>query len=472
MSSSPSPLHEQFAAHSQDHVFAFWDTLTESEQTALTAELSSLDLASLAKAHERAVAAVETTVGGEITPLERMVNEDAASEDGRMDGWMDMGLQAVAAGKVAAVLLAGGQGTRLGSKDPKGCYVIGSPSGMSLFEMQAKRIARVQAMAGADAPPLPWYIMTSGPTHGPTVAFFEENAFFGLSQDQIMFFQQGTLPCLTPEGKLILKTKSSLARAPDGNGGIYDALKNEGVLADMASRGIEAVHVYCVDNCLAKVADPAFVGYCLDAGVKCGVKVIKKIDPSEKVGVLAKKDNLVHVLEYSELPTHLAEETNDDGSLVYSAANIVNHFYTLDFLNEIVQDHVPALVHHVARKKIPHVSQDGQDTITPDAINGIKLELFIFDVFPAAQDSIAVLQGDRSRDFAPLKNAPGTGKDCPETSVVALSSLHKSWASKAGLTLNGEPDLPFEVSPLVSYAGEGLESLSTQEFTLPAFVQE
>ena len=474
-------LRTRFEAAGQAHVLRFYDTLDGEAQAALAGELAEVDLDVLARFHSRAMAACEETFSdpSASAPLHAIEAEDAVGKD-QLDTWWAGGLDAVAAGEVAAVLLAGGQGTRLGSSQPKGCYDIGAPSGKSLFQLQAERIAKVQALAAAKAGKpagsvvIPWYIMTSAPTDAPTQAFFTDNEWFGLAQDQIMFFQQGTLPCLTVDGKLILESAGKLARAPDGNGGIYEALDKRGVLADMEARGVKYVHTYCVDNCLAKVADPVFIGYCVAAGVGVGVKVIPKLEPAEKVGVLALRDGVTHVLEYSELPKELAEKRTDDGSLVYSAANIVNHFYTVDFLKATASTYLHDMVHHVAHKKIPHVSDDGSETIKPTSNTGIKLELFIFDVFPSAGDSLAVLQGARARDFSPLKNAPGTGSDCPETARMALAELHASWFVDAGGALSAQPSLDalFEIAPAVSYAGEGLEAFSGVAVDLPYVIDE
>ena len=225
---------------------------------------------------------------GDIEPVKA---DAVAGDQDRSTGWRAAGLRAAREGKLAVILLAGGQGTRLGSADPKGMYDVGLPSGRTLFRMQAERLLKLgagAAKAGAPddetaktIPParIPWYIMTSPFTHDATKAHFEANAYFGLNSEDVTFFQQGWLPCFTEEGKIIMRTKCDVATAPDGNGGLYKALHEEGCLADMRRRGVEHVHAYCVDNALVKVGDPEYVGFCLERGVDAGAKVISKAYP-------------------------------------------------------------------------------------------------------------------------------------------------------------------------------------------------
>lgn len=230
------------------------------------------------------------------------------------------------------------------------------------------------------------------------------------------------LPCLDNDGKILLDSKSSLAVAPDGNGGLYAALtrpiadNQPSVLQHARQRGLRHLHTYGVDNCLVRVADPTFIGYCLAKGADCGVKVVRKTDPDEAVGVVAQKNGKWGVIEYSEIPAELAK-AREEGSqeLLFRAANIANHFFSLDFLDRIkaVEDQMP---YHIAHKKIPHVNLESGEVVKPTKPNGVKMELFIFDSFPFASN-MALLEVDRENYFSPLKNAPGAGSDCPETCV-------------------------------------------------------
>lgn len=271
----------------------------------------------------------------------------------------------------------------------------------------------------------------------------------------------GVLPCLTNDGKIFLDTPSSVAVAPDGNGGLYAGLRaplspssSATVLTDLATRGIDYLHAYCVDNCLVRVADPIFLGYCITRQADCGAKVVKKTDPAESVGVVALKGGKFGVVEYSEIPAELSTATEPNGDLQFRAANIANHFYTRQFLDS-VSSFDSQMAYHIARKKIPHVDLTSGESIKPSKPNGMKLELFVFDVFPFTK-SFAILEFERQTDFSPLKNAPGTGADDPETSRRDLLQEQRRWLEAAG-TKFADDKVEVELSPLVSYAGEGLE---------------
>lgn len=252
--------------------------------------------------------------------------------------WLALGLEAVARGQVCTLVLGGGQGTRLGFAGAKGMYDIDLPSGKSLFQLFAERVVRVQILAKERFPSesseypceIPFYVMTSAMNHDATIAFFREHAFFGLSEQQVFFFPQGTLPCFTTDGKLMLESSSRLATASDGNGGIYKALERSGALTRLKDGGVKFLHVFSVDNALCKAADPVFLGYCIDKRADCGNKVVWKTRPDESVGVVARKDGKFCIVEYSELDRAASERVDPaTGRLAFGAANICNHFYTM-----------------------------------------------------------------------------------------------------------------------------------------------
>ncbi|KAL2493994.1 UDP-N-acetylglucosamine diphosphorylase 1 [Forsythia ovata] len=301
-------------------------------------------------------------------------------------------------------------GTRLGSSDPKGCFNIGLPSGKSLFQLQAERILCVQSLASqsvnegsARFTPIHWYIMTSPFTDELTRKFFESHKYFGLEADQVTFFQQGTIPCVSKDGRFIMETPYRVAKSPDGNGGVYSALKSSKLLEDMAMRGVKYLDCYGVDNALVRVADPTFLGYFIDKGVATAAKVVRKAYPQEKVGVFVRrgKGGPHSVVEYSELDPSLASEINQ------------------------------------------------------------ATEQFIFDAFPYAP-STALFEVLREEEFAPVKNNNGSNFDTPESARLLVLRLHARWVVAAGGFLTHTVPLyatGVEVSPLCSYTGENLEAI-------------
>jgi len=239
-----------------------------------------------------------------------------------------------------------------------------------------------------------------------------------------------------------------------------------GVLADMEKRGIKYIHAFGVDNALVKPADPTFVGYCIQQNADCGNKVLWKCSPGEKVGVVATKGGKPCIVEYSDISKEMSEKKGDDGRLAFGAGNICNHFYTLDFLTNVV---VPNLgnMYHIARKKIPYYDESTKSTVKPTENNGIKLESFIFDIFPLSK-SMAVLDVSREEEFAPVKNPPGTDSDSPDTARRLFSNVAKKWMKDAGAVLTGDVESDLcEVCPMKSFNGEGLEEYSGKEVQCP-----
>jgi UDP-N-acetylglucosamine/UDP-N-acetylgalactosamine diphosphorylase len=277
------------------------------------------------------------------------------------------------------------------------------------------------------------------------------------------------------EGKVLLETPSRVAVAPDGNGGLYAATrsplspgKSDTVLSDLAKRKILYVHAYCVDNCLVRVADPVFLGYSIQKQADCAAKVVPKTQPTESVGVVAFRGNKFSVVEYSEISKEQAERRDSEtGGLAFRAGNIANHFYTTTYLNR-VESFEEDLAFHIARKKIPHVDLETGNSVKPSKPNGMKLEMFVFDVFPYTE-RFAVLEVERNEEFSPLKNAPGTGSDDPETSRRDLLSQHKRFLENAGAQVKDGVEI--EISPLVSYAGEGLESVKGKVYTKSGLIE-
>lgn len=478
-------LREKYEKADQDHVFAFYDELDVEGKASLFEQLQTFDPDHINVLADKAINPPKSSEDKQepsIEPLPESATAsllDSKSED--TEKWYNTGLGLIANNKVAVVLMAGGQGTRLGSSAPKGCFDIGLPSKKSLFQMQAERIWKIQHLARQHSGPdaiaaVPWYVMTSGPTRAPTQKFFEENDYFGLPKENVIIFEQGVLPCISNEGKILMETKSKVAVAPDGNGGIYQALLMSNARTDMRKRGIEHVHAYCVDNCLVKVADPVFVGWAAAKDVDIATKVVRKRSATEPVGLIVLKDGKPDVIEYSEIDqdTREAKELHDSGLLKFRAANIVNHYYSFRFL-ETIEEWSHKLPHHVAKKKIPFMDTESGKTVKPEKPNGIKLEQFVFDVFPFLElKQFASLEVDRKEEFSPLKNAKGTGEDDPDTSRKDIMQQGSRWVEAAGATVVSEKEdvEGVEVSPLISYGGEGLQFLKGREIKSPAVIEK
>lgn len=455
-------LRRKLEEHGQEHLLQYWNDLTQEEKDVLEKEILELDLAELTSYYNRATAslsAVQDKLDDKVQPIpqNKIVTGKACTKE-QLEEYNALGLQEVADGRVAVLLLAGGQGTRLGVTYPKGMFDLGLPSRKTLFQLQAERILRLQTLAKqlcGKTGDITWYIMTSEATHDSTINFLKANNYFGLKENNVLAFKQGMLPCFTMDGKIILDEKYKISRAPDGNGGLYRALKLQGILDDMKKRDIRSVHVHSVDNILVKVADPIFLGYCLSVSTDCGVKVIEKSLPSEPVGVVCKVGDHYQVVEYSEISKETSELRRDDGRLVYNAANICNHYFTVNFLVTLADKHEASMELHGAKKKIPYIDENGK-RCTPTTPNGIKVEKFVFDVFKFAND-LAAWEGVREEEFSPVKNSNSAEQDCPSTARRDLLNLHRKWLLDAGaITVEGD----IEVSPLLSYAGENLTNLA------------
>ncbi|KAJ1423193.1 nucleotide-diphospho-sugar transferase [Ochromonadaceae sp. CCMP2298] len=409
----------------------------------------------------------------EYQPVKGVINI-ADKDSTSSKGYEATGLEAIAAGRVAAVIMSGGQGTRLGFAGPKGMYCLGMPSQKTVFQIHMEKVLKIRQLAGESGasglPCVPVYIMTSDLNHSTIVDYFRAHSFFGYPPEDVIFFEQGLEPAFTFDGKIIVESATSLSLAPDGNGGIYRALLKGGCIDDMKARGVEHLHIYGIDNVLTKSLDPLFMGACIQQRAECGNKVVWRAHKAEKVGVTAELGGRMYVLEYSEIPPDLAETEDSAGKLLFGAANICNHYLSLQFLVGAV---LPSLssTYHVARKKIPYFDPVIQQTVTPAADNGVKIEMFIFDVFPLAAEWV-VVEGLREEEFAPVKNTPGSAQDSPDTARELLSQQAQRWLLVAGAKINRDSGTGCvcEISPLLSYSGEGLSSFRDTEVSLPCYL--
>jgi UDP-N-acetylglucosamine pyrophosphorylase len=439
--------------HGQDHLLRFWDELDDPRRARLLEEIEGVDFDLITRLHrELAPAGAGNPPGASdaIAPLSGRAWDSFGL--GERAALSNAGMRALREGKAAAFLVAGGQGTRLGFDGPKGACDIGLPSGKSLFQLQAERLLRLERQCGK---PIPWYIMTSRENHPQTQSFFAERGSFGLRPEMITFFPQGELPVVDEAGKILLSEKHRLSLGPNGNGGCFRALADHGALEDMRRRGVEWVFVYSVDNALARVCDPRFLGFALASEFPVAAKAVPKAHPGERVGVFCRRNGRPSVLEYSEMSPEMCEARDESGGLLYGAANIAIHLFRRDFLEELAAADLPF---HAAYKGIPHVNANGEK-VASQTPNAHKFEMFMFDAFPRAP-GMAVLEVNRSEEFAPVKNGTDARADTPETARRMVLDLHRDWALAAGYSESELNGLEVEVSPLTSYAGEGLERSS------------
>ncbi len=349
----------------------------------------------------------------------------------------------LAAGRVACVLVAGGQGSRLGVEAPKGTVAVSPVRHKSLFQLHAERILAVSRRYGAA---LPLFVMTSRANDDQTRSFFEQRAFFGLDPEQVHFFMQGELPSLTPAGGFILARDGGLFMNPDGHGGTLSALKKWGCLNKMRALGIEELFYFQVDNPLVKVCDPLFLGLHHQAGAQMSSKVVKKRSFEEKVGVIACVDGRTRVLEYSDMPDDVRYARGEGGGILHWAGSIAIHVIRRDFVEAITASGL-SLPYHRAEKVIPTRDAEGR----PSEITGVKFETFIFDALPMAATSIT-LEVLREEEFAPVKNR--TGEDSLESSMAMQSAWHHAWLTRAGVKVR--PGVALEISPLIALEEQDL----------------
>lgn len=399
-------------AYKQEHVLTVLRQLPQAAKEKLAAQIAQIDFETLFKSIDK-YTRLPVSIKEPIKPISFEDWEDY--EEREQAAYTERGWELLRAGRIGAIVVAGGQGSRLGHDGPKGTLDIGLPSRKSLFQLQAERLLYLSEKAGKA---IPWYIMTSPDNHEATEAFFRSAAYFGYSAKDCFFFQQNTMPALDLNGKLLLSAEGMVQLAPSGNGECFAALKRSGAIADMKERGLEWLFYYNVDNALIKVADPAFIGVAALHNNPIATKVIEKTDAEEKIGIFCLKNGRPAVLEYTEIPDDIKAKRTKDGRLFYNLGHISIHLFKLDFIEEHAD---AALPYHVATKKMNVWDERGR-LIKPAEPNAYKLERFIFDFFPLASQ-LTVLKARRQEEFAPVKNK--TGEDSPQSARKLVMELHK-----------------------------------------------
>lgn len=387
----------------QEHIFDGYEALNAEQKSVLCEQVLNANLELVQKLYNGGAASEPSTSEASSIEPANGIDKAKISETERQ-AYIAEGLNAIKAGKVAAITLAGGQGTRLGHNGPKGTYDIGLESHRTLFQLQCDSLKRINDQAGGV---IPWYIMTGGDNHEQTERYFKENGYLGYGKENIRLFMQGELPLIDAEnGKVVMKDSANLYCGPDGNGGVFAAVENSGVLADMKAKGVEWVFVCGIDNAAVKMADVLLCGMALRHGCMLANKSVAKASPDEKVGIFCYKDGKPSIIEYFETPEELRNALTEDGSLLYNDANIVAHFMSIDLLGSIASKGLP---YHTAVKKVKRA--DGTE------VTVYKYETFIFDAF-SFSDNMIVLRVDRD-EFAPVKNKEGN--DSPATALEILT---------------------------------------------------
>lgn len=424
----------------QEHVFDFWDELSEAERRHLLDQLATVDF--------QLVKRLVKTIDLEPAPLDQAegIPTEVASPE-RREKLEAIGWDALRQGKVACLVVAGGQGTRLGWDHPKGTFPVTPVQGKSLFQVFAEQVLATSKRAGT---PLPWYVLTSRQNRADTEAFFVEHAYFGLPSEQVTFLVQREVPTVDTRGQLLMTGKAELAMNPDGHGGTLRALREARAIADMTARGIETLFYFQVDNPLCRIADPAFIGAHLDAGAEASTKVVRKVDASEKIGLVAERAGKATVIEYSELSKAEQEKRDASGQLVFRAGNTAIHAWSLAFFERLIGAGYE-LPYHIARKAVPQVGPDGQVT-TPSEPNAVKFETFIFDLLPEASAHVT-FEVERAEEFEPLKNK--SGPYSPDTVRRAQSARAARWLEKAGAEV--QATATYEVSPVTALDAQELK---------------
>ncbi len=447
------PLITEFENAGQGQVFQYWDQLSGPEKKTLLRQAGEIDLAQISRLNHallRADAGVDSRDYSDLNPAPYIAHP---SNGGDPDAWKEataMGEAALRAGRVAAFVVAGGQGTRLGFDKPKGFFPVTPIRQKSLFQVFAEKIKAAEVHYRSR---LPWFIMTSPFNHADTMAFFHEHDFFGLSEERVRFFRQGRMPAVGFNGQILLSGKGRIAMNPDGHGGSLPALVRSGATRLMAENGIDLLSYFQVDNPLCKVIDPAFIGFHILGGADMSSKMIPKAYAEEKMGVFCLQSGKVVVIEYSDLPADLMHAKDDLGNLRFQSGSIAIHLLSLEFIEKMgaADPSSPGLPFHRAQKKIPALDADG-NVCLPNSPNGVKYERFVFDALPFSKESV-VLETRRASEFSPVKNRQGL--DSPGTSAEAQMKEFASWLEGAGeivaKTDNGVPLYPIEVSPLFGY---------------------
>ena len=395
-------IRKTLKKYSQEHLLNGYERLDELKQKQLLDQIETTDFELINSLYNNTRKELEPH-DSTISPIEFL---DKEKLNGFYRSFQETGEKAIRAGKLAAVTMAGGQGTRLGHKGPKGTFDIGLESHKSLFELLSDSLKEQGKKYDVT---IPWFIMTSNENNADTIEFFAKHRNFGYEKDKnLFFFKQGELPMVDTEGKILIGEDGLIKRAADGHGGIYEALVKNGMTQKMRELGVEWIFIGGVDNCLVKMVDPILMGIAIEKQVTAAGKSVVKANPQEKVGVFCKKNGRPSVVEYTEIPEEMAQATDERGELIYGESHILCNLFNINAVERMGNKPLP---YHSAFKKATYIDKDG-NKVVPDGPNAYKFEAFLFDAF-GELDDMAILRVKREEEFAPVKNAAGV--DSPET---------------------------------------------------------
>lgn len=389
-----SDAKNMLSKYGQEHILRYYDELTDEEKNDLLKQIEVTDFSVLDDLSHKDD---NTEQRGNFEPIDAVT---AADIEKNRDIYLKTGIDAIKKGKAAAVMLAGGQGTRLGFDSPKGMFNVGVTRELYIFQCLINNLMDVVKQAGAF---IPLYIMTSEKNNDETIAFFEQHDYFGYDSSNVKFFIQDTAPSVDFEGKIFMESKSKMAVSPNGNGGWFSSIVRARLLDEIRKKGIEWINVFSVDNVLQRIADPMFIGAVIESGMQSGSKVVSKAEPEERVGVLCLEDGKPSIIEYYDMPKHMRYLTDENGELSYKYGVTLNYLFNVKKAMEIVNNKMPI---HVVEKAIPYMDENG-NTVTPQKPNGYKFETLVLDMIHM-QDSCLSYEVIRSKEFAPVKNATGT----------------------------------------------------------------
>ena len=404
-------VERKLKRYNQEHLLDYYNNIQdENLKNKFEKQLENIDYELIDNLYKKTTIPIKEEVGN-VEPIDYWDKERLG---GKYDFYENIGIEAIKAGKLAAVTMAGGQGTRLGHSGPKGSYDIGLDSHKSLFELLCDGLKEMRKKYEVE---IPWFIMTSEENNEETVEFFKKNKYFGYEKN-VHFFVQGQLPMADTEGKILIGENGLIKEAADGHGGVYESLVKSKMIEKMKELGVEWVFIGGVDNCLVKMVDPVLMGLAIYKNVTGAGKSVVKANPKEKVGVFCRKNGRPNVIEYSEITDEMAEATDATGELLYGESHILCNLFNLEAIERMGSNPLP---YHSAFKKATYIDKDG-NKVVPDSPNAYKFEAFLFDAFGELDDMV-ILRVKREEEFAPVKNAEGV--DSPETARDLYNNLHK-----------------------------------------------